>query len=210
AKSVNGIAKGIKGIVDAAGKADAKEGKLDVAGAKGETNKDAGKLFVKRAADDGGEANDAGKAAAAVAAVSGEQILKAIVDAAKDGDKTGVADVKDATNPIDAAIGSTNDNANAAAFATMTKNDQIAAAMVLRGMAKDGQFALKNADHTNHKGTVKNAVDMAKAAAEAAGAATGNAAIGDVVNGAAGAAKGGDAKSVNGIAKGIKGIVDAA
>ncbi|WP_210368956.1 variable large family protein, partial [Borreliella garinii] len=70
-----------------------------------------------------------------VAAVSGEQILKAIVDAAKDGDKTGVADVKDATNPIDAAIGSTNDNANAAAFATMKKNDQIAAAMVLRGMA---------------------------------------------------------------------------
>ncbi|WP_210377705.1 variable large family protein, partial [Borreliella garinii] len=68
-----------------------------------------------------------------------EQILKAIVDAAKDGDKTGVADVKDATNPIDAAIGSTNDNANAEAFATMKKDDQIAAAMVLRGMAKDGQ-----------------------------------------------------------------------
>ncbi|WP_210361346.1 variable large family protein, partial [Borreliella garinii] len=88
--------------------------------------------------------------------------------------------------------------------------DQIAAAMVLRGMAKDGQFALKDADHTNHKGTVKNAVDMVKAAAEAAGAATGNAAIGDVVKNSDGAAKGGEAKSVNGIAKGIKGIVDAA
>ncbi|WP_210361359.1 variable large family protein, partial [Borreliella garinii] len=74
----------------------------------------------------------------AVAAVSGEQILKAIVDAAKDGDKQGKK-AEDATNPIDAAIGSTNDNANAAAFATMKKNDQIAAAMVLRGMAKDGQ-----------------------------------------------------------------------
>uniref|UniRef100_UPI001AEDD885 variable large family protein n=1 Tax=Borreliella garinii TaxID=29519 RepID=UPI001AEDD885 len=37
----------------------------------------------------------------------------------------------------------------------------IAAAMVLRGMAKDGQFALKDADHTNHKGTVKNAVESA-------------------------------------------------
>ncbi|WP_210377660.1 variable large family protein, partial [Borreliella garinii] len=74
----------------------------------------------------------------AVAAVSGEQILKAIVDAAEDGDKTGKNDVKDAENPIEAAIGgSANDNA--AAFATMTKDDQIAAAMVLRGMAKDGQ-----------------------------------------------------------------------
>ncbi|WP_210361351.1 variable large family protein, partial [Borreliella garinii] len=49
-----------------------------------------------------------------------------------------------------------------------------------------------------------------KAAAEAAGAATGSKAIGDVVKGGAGAAKGGDAASVNGIAKGIKGIVDAA
>ncbi|WP_210372623.1 variable large family protein, partial [Borreliella garinii] len=203
-----------KGIVDAAGKADAKEGKLDVASAAGETNVNAGKLFVKKNGDHGGDADDAGKAAAAVAAVSGEQILKAIVDAAEGGAKQGVNNVKDATNPIDAAIGgSAGADADAAeAFDKegMKKDDQIAAAMVLRGMAKDGQFALKNADHTNHKGTVKNAVDMAKAAAEAAGAATGNAAIGDVVKGAAGAAKGGDAASVNGIAKGIKGIVDAA
>uniref|UniRef100_UPI001AED6DAC variable large family protein n=1 Tax=Borreliella garinii TaxID=29519 RepID=UPI001AED6DAC len=81
----------------------------------------------------------------------------------------------------------------------------IAAAMVLRGMAKDGQFALKNADHTNHKGTVKNAVESAKAAAEAAVAATGNAAIVDVINGNGATAKGGEAASVNGIAKGIKG-----
>ncbi|WP_210381678.1 variable large family protein, partial [Borreliella valaisiana] len=75
--------------------------------------------------------------AAAVSAVSGEQILKAIVDAAKDGrDKTGEK-AEDAKNPIDAAIGSTQD-ANAAAFAKdeMMKDDQIAAAMVLRGMAK--------------------------------------------------------------------------
>ncbi|WP_210361333.1 variable large family protein, partial [Borreliella garinii] len=129
AKSVNGIAKGIKGIVDAAGKADAKEGKLDVAGAAG-GNEAAGKLFVKNAGNEGGEANDAGKAAAAVAAVRGEQILKAIVDAAEGGDKTGKK-AADATNPIEAAIGSTGADAAAAAFTTMKKNDQIAAAMVL-------------------------------------------------------------------------------
>ncbi|WP_210381652.1 variable large family protein, partial [Borreliella valaisiana] len=89
------------------------------------------------------------------------------------------------------------------------KDDQIAAAMVLRGMAKDGQFALKNGDHANAKGTVKNAVEMAKAAAAAASAATGGGeAIGSVVKAAAGtAAAGGEAKSVNGIASGIKGIV---
>ncbi|WP_210753318.1 variable large family protein, partial [Borreliella valaisiana] len=84
------------------------------------------------------------KAAAAVSAVSGEQILKAIVEAAKDGkDKTGVANVKDAENPIDAAIGSKGEDNAAEAFNNeMTKDDQIAAAMVLRGMAQGGQFAL--------------------------------------------------------------------
>ncbi|WP_420025796.1 variable large family protein [Borreliella valaisiana] len=85
AESVNGIAKGIKGIVDAAEKADAKEGKLNAVGAAGEANADAGKLFVMKNGGNEGGAGDAGKAAAAVAAVSGEQILKAIVDAAEKG-----------------------------------------------------------------------------------------------------------------------------
>ncbi|WP_418905696.1 variable large family protein [Borreliella japonica] len=206
--SVNGIAKGIKGIVEAAEKA-GEEGKLNVTAAAGdEDNKDAGKLFVQKT-NEGGEAADAGKAAAAVAAVSGEQILKAIVEAAKDGAKA-----EDATNPIDAAIGKDDGDA-AAAFEEngMKKDDQIAAAMVLRGMAKDGQFVLKNDAHDDHKGTVKNAVEMTKAATTAAAAATGGGeSIGDVVEGnaAAAAAKGGKAASVNGIAKGIKGIVDAA
>ncbi len=167
AKSVNGIASGIKGIVEAAEKA-GKEGKLEseeAAGA-GEANADAGKLFAKKKADDdngGGGAADAEKAAAAVSAVSGKQILKAIVDAAGKEEKK-VADVKDATNPIAAAIGSTDDNKNAAAFDKdgMKKNDQIAAAIVLRGMAKDGEFALKNDADNAEKGlksTVESAVN---------------------------------------------------
>ncbi len=166
AKSVNGIASGIKGIVEAAEKA-GKEGKLEseeAAGA-GEANADAGKLFAKKKADDdngGGGAADAEKAAAAVSAVSGKQILKAIVDAAGKEEKK-VADVKDATNPIEAAIGSTDDNKNAAAFDKdgMKKNDQIAAAIVLRGMAKDGEFALKNADADNAKAGLKSTVESA-------------------------------------------------
>ncbi len=227
-KSVNGIAGGIKGIVAAAEKA-GEEGKLKSEAAAGEANADAGKLFAtKKKADeaDGGGAGDAEKAAAAVSAVSGKQILKAIVDAAgKAGEKKGVDDVKDATNPIDAAIGSTGDNKTAAAFNKMKKNDQIAAAIVLRGMAKDGEFALKNDDAANAekglKSTVESAVnktvsgwleEMVKAATEAATAASGGNTemIGKVVKVNAAAAKGGEEKSVNGIASGIKGIVEAA
>ncbi|MGF7102297.1 variable large family protein [Borreliella kurtenbachii] len=165
--SVNGIAGGIKGIVDAAEKA-GEAGKLEseaaAGGGGGDSNEDAGKLFAaKKKNDDGGGSDaDAGKAAAAGSAVSGKQILKAIVDAAKEKkEKKGVEDVKDATNPIDAAIGSTGDDKEAAAFSTMKKNDQIAAAIVLRGMAKDGEFALKNADHDNAKDSLKSTVEGA-------------------------------------------------
>ncbi len=161
ATSVNGIASGIKGIVEAAEKA-SKEGKLEseeVAGDAG-GNENAGKLFATKN-DEGGDAGDAEKAAAAVSAVSGKQILKAIVDAAGKGEK-GVADVKDAKNPIAAAIGSTGEQ-NAAAFSKdeMKKNDQIAAAIVLRGMAKDGEFALKNDEHANAEKGLKSTVESA-------------------------------------------------
>ncbi|PRR49010.1 variable large family protein [Borreliella burgdorferi] len=50
ATSVNGIASGIKGIVEAAEKA-GEEGKLESEAAAGEDNKDAGKLFAKKAND---------------------------------------------------------------------------------------------------------------------------------------------------------------
>ncbi len=97
--SVTGIAKGIKEIVEAAGGSE----KLKVAAAKGENNK-ARKLFGKVDGNHGGDSEAASKAAGAVSAVSGEQILSAIVTAAgaadQDGKKPG-----DAKNPIAAAIG---------------------------------------------------------------------------------------------------------
>ncbi|WP_210377081.1 variable large family protein, partial [Borreliella garinii] len=76
-----------------------------------------------------------------VSGVSGDQILNAIVADAEGGDKNG-AETKDATNSIDAAIG-TDDDAGNNGFnnAAMKKNDKIAAAIVLRGMAKGGKFA---------------------------------------------------------------------
>nr|WP_269843258.1 variable large family protein [Borreliella burgdorferi] len=132
--SVNGIADGIKGIIEAAKKSGV-DGLKDVQAAKEEEkNKDAGKLFTgkKNDATAGGKAEDAEKAAAAVSGVSGEQILKAIVEAAGDGgEKTGKK-AADAENPIDAAIGTTKDDAKAFGE-KMKKDDQIAAAIVLRG-----------------------------------------------------------------------------
>ncbi|WP_210371462.1 variable large family protein, partial [Borreliella garinii] len=78
---------------------------------------------------------------AAVNAVSGEQILKAIVEAAGGADKGGAA-AGAAKNPIAAAIGTNNGNGAAFAGDMQNKNDKIAAAIVLRGMAKGGKFSL--------------------------------------------------------------------
>ncbi|WP_210378692.1 variable large family protein, partial [Borreliella garinii] len=100
------------------------------------------------------------------------------------------------------------------------KNDKIAAAIVLRGLAKGGKFAAANnagAKAASVKGVVESAVSemsawleaMIKAAGDAAkGGTGGETSIGDATNNQAGAQA--DAESVNGIAKGIKGIVDAA
>uniref|UniRef100_UPI001AEFB4EE variable large family protein n=2 Tax=Borreliella garinii TaxID=29519 RepID=UPI001AEFB4EE len=144
--SVKGIALGIKGIVDAAGKASGEKdgGALKgVEEATGKNNADAGKLFDTQG---GGQANAAavGKASDAVSAVSGKQIIKAIVDAAGKGDHAG-AKAGDAKNPIAAAIGQTGQD-GAAFDNDMKKDDKIAAAIVLRGLAKDGKFAADSAD----------------------------------------------------------------
>ncbi|WP_210374594.1 variable large family protein, partial [Borreliella garinii] len=100
--SVKGIALGIKGIVDAAGKASGEDGGAlkGVKEATDKNNADAGKLFDTSAGGQAGAA-DVGKASDAVSAVSGKQIIKAIVDAAgkASGDHAGKK-AGDATNPI--------------------------------------------------------------------------------------------------------------
>ncbi|WP_418906587.1 variable large family protein (plasmid) [Borreliella turdi] len=155
--SVNGIAKGIKGIVDAAGKAEGKEGNaLKGVGDGGAGNEEAGKLFGTQGG--GADVAAVAKAAAAVSAVSGEQILKAIVDAAGGEDQVG-AKADKAANPIAAAIGTAQDNGTAF-NAGMQKNDKIAAAIVLRGLAKDGKFAASN-NEGGKKESVKGVVESA-------------------------------------------------
>ncbi len=198
-ESVNGIADGMKEIVDAGGK-DAL--KAAGAAAAGGNNKEAGKLFGGANGADGASDNDIGKAAAAVNAVSGEQILKAIVDAAAGGNKVGAAagaadnpiaaaigtndaqgggadfgaGGKDAlkaaavggdkvgkaagaaTNPIAAAIGTNAQGADFAAGGMNNSSDKIAAAIVLRGMAKDGKFSLAAHNNNDQKAKVKSVV----------------------------------------------------
>ncbi len=204
-ESVKGIAKGIKEIVEAAGGSE----KLKAVAAKGENNKKAGKLFGKVDGANGGDSEAASKAAGAVSAVSGEQILSAIVKAAgaadQDGKKPG-----DAKNPIAAAIG--DKDGDAEFEEEMKKDDQIAAAIALRGMAKDGKFAVKNnGEKGKAEGAIKGAGELldklVKAVKTAEGASSGTDAIGEVV---ADAAKAADKESVTGIAKGIKEIVEAA
>ncbi|WP_420909143.1 variable large family protein [Borreliella bavariensis] len=220
AGSVNGIANGIKGIVDAAGKADGEDGDAlkDVVAASDEANKDAGKLFKTQAG--AGDVAAVAKAATAVSAVSGKQILKAIVDAAGGGDQEGKK-AEEAKNPIAAAIGKAGDDANGFNVGEMKKSDKIAAAIVLRGLAKDGKFAAAN-DDGGKKESVKSVVESAVSemsawleemikAADAAtkgGTGGGDTSIGNAEDNKEGAQA--DAGSVNGIANGIKGIVDAA
>uniref|UniRef100_UPI003AF64321 variable large family protein n=1 Tax=Borreliella afzelii TaxID=29518 RepID=UPI003AF64321 len=192
----------------------------------GDDNKEAGKLFASGGnnANAGADAGNAQKAAAAagkaVSAVSGDQILKAIVDAAES--NAGGKKADDATNAVEAAIGGDGDGA--AEFGDDgdkigKKNDQIAAAIVLRGLAKGGKFANAN-DAANDKvqAAVKSAGEWLKemhTAADAtakAGGGGGSDLIANVAAGGADQAKGAkaDTKSVTGIAKGMKGIVDAA
>ncbi|WP_421114474.1 variable large family protein (plasmid) [Borreliella americana] len=214
AGSVKAIAGGMKGIVDAAKKAGV-ELKVDAgAGGAGNENVDVGKLFN---VGGNGNADDAaiGKAADAVSKVSGKQILHAIVTS---GDGNGAGASK-ATNPIDAAIGAAENDAAGAFTGNMQKNDAIATALVLRGMAKDGKFALaagangtslKNAVEsavTGTSGWLKEMIDAAKKAGEKSGG--GGESIGNVATAGNNGAKG-DAGSVKAIAGGMKRIVDAA
>ncbi|WP_418905017.1 variable large family protein [Borreliella lusitaniae] len=214
-KSVKGIAKGMKGIVEAA-EALGVELKV-VAAAAGDGNRDAGHLFGNNG--DGATAAHIENAADAVSKVSGKQIIKAIVDS-----KEGAGKKPDeAESPIAAAIGTA--QAEAAAFGEdkgMTADDKIAAAIVLRGMAKDGKFAHADGAGVGKamkiavesavnkiSGLIKKMVDAAKAAGAAATGA-GDAEIAAVTAGGNQAGAVAEENSVKGIAKGMKGIVEAA
>ncbi|WP_158254328.1 variable large family protein [Borreliella burgdorferi] len=193
ANSVKNIAKGMKGIVDAAGTAAGKKDgvlkdvQADAADAA------AGKLFGTAAGGDA-VAADIKKAAEAVSSVSGEQILKAIVDAAGGGEQDGKAP-GDAKNPIAAAIGA-GAGAGANFHNDMKKKDKVAAALVLRGLAKGGKFSAADANDANVKSAVENAVgkkeDVLKDVQAAAGDAAEAGKLFGTTRGGAAGEKGGE------------------
>ncbi len=194
ANSVKNIAKGMKGIVDAAGTAAGKkDGVLKDVQAAGDADAETGKLFGTAAGGDA-VANDIKKAAEAVSSVSGEQILKAIVDAAGGGEQDGKAP-GDAKNPIAAAIGA-GAGAGANFHNDMKKKDKVAAALVLRGLAKDGKFSVTNANDANVKSAVENAVgkkeDVLKDVQAAAGDAAEAGKLFGTTRGGAAGEKGGE------------------
>uniref|UniRef100_UPI001562E6DF variable large family protein n=1 Tax=Borreliella turdi TaxID=57863 RepID=UPI001562E6DF len=156
AGSVKGIATGMKGIIDAATEGGVK---FEPAAVVNVDNKDAGKLFGTGAgagADAG--AGDVAKAAAAVGVVSGEQILKAIAAAAVDTTNHDGKKGDEAENAIQAAIGGGQGGEAFNDGKMGKKNDQIAAALVLRGMAKGGKFSVND---NNAKKTAKSTVESA-------------------------------------------------
>ncbi len=117
-------------------------------------------MFATSAGGRQAGAADVGKASDAVSAVSGKQIIKAIVDAAGKGDggHAGAA-AGTATNPIAAAIGQANQAGAAFVDNNMKKDDKIAAAIVLRGLAKDGKFA---ATDENGAKSAKSVIESAR------------------------------------------------
>ncbi|WP_210371962.1 variable large family protein, partial [Borreliella garinii] len=88
---------------------------------------------------------------------------KAIVEAAGGADKVVGAAAGAAKNPIAAAIGTNDGGAAFADNGMKDKNDKIAAAIVLRGMAKGGKFSLAAQGNADHKAGVKSAAQSGTA-----------------------------------------------
>ncbi|WP_327998140.1 variable large family protein, partial [Borreliella garinii] len=152
------MATGMKGIIDAATESGVKFEPAAVVNDDNVDNKNAGKLFGTDAGGDA-DADAVAKAAAAVGVVSGEQILKAIAAAAVDTTNHEGKKGADAENAIQAAIGGSNQGGAFDDNKLGKKNDQIAAALVLRGMAKGGKFSVDNGDaQKTAKSTVESAV----------------------------------------------------
>ncbi len=114
----------------------------------------------KGAAADQASVNGIADGMKEIVAAGGKDALKAAAAAGAaggGGDKVGAA-AGAATNPIAAAIGT--DAADGADFAAGMQNssEKIAAAIVLRGMAKDGKFSLAAQNDANQKAKVKSVV----------------------------------------------------
>ncbi|ANF34575.1 Variable large protein 15/16 (plasmid) [Borrelia turicatae] len=140
--SVNSLVKGIKTIVDVVltqGEGDATATKTAE-----EQQKNIGKLFGKKD-DDRAQEAQAAAASASIGAVTGADILKAIVSS-KENPATDANDgIENAKDAAEIAVAPAVDDKNEIKDAGL-KDAVIAAGIALRAMAKGGKFAAKNGE----------------------------------------------------------------
>ncbi|UPA11387.1 variable large family protein (plasmid) [Borrelia parkeri] len=162
AESIKNLVKGIKTIVDLV----LKEGepKADKTKPVDADKKDIGKLFGAKndSADGGAEEKHVAAASASIGAVTGADILKAIASANADATKDGK--VKDAMDAAALALAKGTSTDNDDQLGDSVKKDAIiAAVIVLRAMAKDGKFIVKDTGNNKTeddaaKGVAANAI----------------------------------------------------
>ncbi|AHH07295.1 Variable outer membrane protein (plasmid) [Borrelia crocidurae DOU] len=155
-EAINVLVKGIKVIVGVVLKDN--EGNPGFTKTGGEQQKTIGGLFEKQ--DNAGE-TVAAAASASIGAVSGADILKAILKSKENpdiDDTDGIVKAKDASG---IAVAPFKDGKKDISEATAKKDAVIAAGIALRGMAKEGKFAAKNEDQSENavNGAVASAVN---------------------------------------------------
>ncbi|AHH11459.1 variable large family protein (plasmid) [Borrelia coriaceae] len=132
--SVSSLIEGIKTIVEVVLK---DKGNAEANGTEDNDKKDIGKLFSK--ASDNGSEVEAAKASASIGAVSGADILKAIVSSDK---ATENKDIDQAGNSAEIATAKNSGSTKE----TKKKDAVIAGGIALRAMAKGGKFATKSSE----------------------------------------------------------------
>ncbi|WP_330730430.1 variable large family protein [Borrelia turicatae] len=142
AGSVKSLVEGIKEIVDLIIKEG--NGQADKTTPVDNDKKNIGKLFGAKTEDGkGAEDKHVAAASASIGAVTGADILKAIAAANADATKDGA--VKDATDAAALALAKGTNTENDDQLGDAVKKDAvIAAGIVLRAMAKDGKFIVKD------------------------------------------------------------------
>ncbi|WP_330730403.1 variable large family protein [Borrelia turicatae] len=158
--SVENLVKGIKTIVDVVLKPNEGDGVKDVTNPLDDDKKKIGKLFGDKTGN-GAEEKHIAAASASIGAVSGVDILQAI---AKSSDQSVSGKASEAKDAAGLAMANGDSTETTDLNAAAKKDAVIAAGIVLRSMAKDGKFIVKDiaANKTEAeaaKGVAANAVN---------------------------------------------------
>ncbi|ABF82164.1 variable large family protein [Borrelia hermsii] len=140
ATSVGNLVKGIKNIVDIALKSNEGDGAKDVTSPAVDDKKKIGKLFGDKTGN-GAEEKHIAAASASIGAVSGVDILQAI---ARSSDKAASGKASEAKDAAGLAMANGDSTETTDLDEAAKKDAVIAAGIVLRAIAKDGKFIVKD------------------------------------------------------------------